>query len=90
MFIVLFSHSSDNDDQLKDRSDYIQSQASSGEWARCRNIVKDILCQRCSPYSAGIFEGVSVQNYRYSFFYMFSFTIPVWKLSSFLKTLWVN
>ncbi|KAK3781261.1 hypothetical protein RRG08_065992 [Elysia crispata] len=49
--------SSENDGQLQDRLNYVQGQASSAEWSRCQSIVKEILCQRCSPYAGGIFDG---------------------------------
>ncbi|KAH9509188.1 HHIP-like protein 1 [Bulinus truncatus] len=53
-----------NDDRIREEYVYIQSQVTKDVWARCRNFVKEILCQKCSPYAAHIYDAEGTSKAR--------------------------
>nr|KAI8741204.1 HHIP-like protein 1; partial [Biomphalaria glabrata] len=70
--------STTNDEILRDEFDYIKTQVTREDWQRCGDFVQEILCQKCSPYAAHIYdaEGSSqarkfpglCQHYCYNYF----------------------
>ncbi|GFO15898.1 hhip-like protein 1 [Plakobranchus ocellatus] len=47
---------SSNDDKLRNEYAYIQRKSSPRLWGRCQGFVKQLLCQRCSPFAAHIYD----------------------------------
>ena len=63
-FFNTTAFSSRNDNKLRAEFNYIKKQANSRLWGRCQSIVKQILCQRCSPNAAHIYDAKSSGKVR--------------------------
>ncbi|CAL1540967.1 unnamed protein product [Lymnaea stagnalis] len=68
IFCSDYSHvgccSSKDDDRLNEEYDYIASQVNQSEWGGCSRMIKEILCQKCSPYAAHIYDAEGTSKAR--------------------------
>ncbi|XP_012942641.1 HHIP-like protein 1 [Aplysia californica] len=53
-----------NDEDLAKEYDYIKSRATDSDWDKCNGYVKQLLCQKCSPYAAHIYDAEGTAKAR--------------------------